>query len=98
MHPIRATWTNGQILPSQPVDWPEGLELVVEPISFGKERIGMTEEEWDAISDEEWEAAVRSIQPLEFTDEERAPIERFDEEVRRLSIEAVRRRMETGDF
>jgi hypothetical protein len=27
MNAIKATWTNGQILPAEPVDWPEGSEL-----------------------------------------------------------------------
>lgn len=31
MNAIKATWTNGQILPSEPVVWPEGTELVIEP-------------------------------------------------------------------
>lgn len=31
MNVIKATWTNGQILPSEPVVWPEGTELLVEP-------------------------------------------------------------------
>jgi hypothetical protein len=31
MNSIKATWTNGQILPSEPIVWPEGTELVIEP-------------------------------------------------------------------
>jgi hypothetical protein len=31
MNAIRATWTNGQILPNEPVTWPEGTELFIEP-------------------------------------------------------------------
>jgi hypothetical protein len=31
MSAIRATWINGQILPSEPVVWPEGTKLIVEP-------------------------------------------------------------------
>jgi hypothetical protein len=30
---IHAVWRNGQIVPTQPVDWPEGTALAVEPIS-----------------------------------------------------------------
>ena len=29
MNPIKATWINGKILPAEPVDWPEGSELIV---------------------------------------------------------------------
>ena len=31
MNAIRATWTNGQILPNEPVAWPEGTKLFIEP-------------------------------------------------------------------
>src|SRR5205809_1053937 len=33
MPAIQAVWKNAQILPTQPVDWPEGTVLVVEPIA-----------------------------------------------------------------
>jgi hypothetical protein len=60
MHAIRATWTNGQIVPAEPVDWPEGSQLLVDRVVRNGERIGITEEEWrdddDAIAD--WEARI----------------------------------------
>jgi hypothetical protein len=59
MHAIKATWTNGQILPLEPVDWPEGSELLVEPAaSAGK--TGMNESDWpdDSESVAAWTAAV----------------------------------------
>ncbi len=40
MNAIRATWTNGQIVPAEPVDWPEGAQLLVEPVPAG-EKIGL---------------------------------------------------------
>ncbi len=33
MNAVSAIWTNGRILPSEPVDWPDGSELLVEPLS-----------------------------------------------------------------
>src|SRR5258708_26602935 len=33
MKATKATWKNGRILPAEPVDWPEGSELVVEPMT-----------------------------------------------------------------
>ncbi len=42
---IKATWKNGQILPNEPVDWPEGSELLVEPFE-SSHKIGMDESEW----------------------------------------------------
>jgi hypothetical protein len=57
MNPIKATWINGRILPAEPVDWPEGSELIVKPVpSVGK--IGLDESEWrdDAEALAAWEA------------------------------------------
>ena len=54
MKAISATWKNGQILPNEPVNWPDGCRLSVEPIEAGVE-IGMREEDWsnspEAIAD-----------------------------------------------
>ena len=32
MHAIKATWTKGNIVPAEPVDWPEGTQLRVEVV------------------------------------------------------------------
>jgi hypothetical protein len=95
---VKATWTNGQILPAEPVDWPEGSELVVEPVN-GAASIGLTESEWreDGNSIAEWEKWVRSVQPLEYTDEERAELASYREQHRQFNLEAVRRQMKAGD-
>jgi len=99
MHPIKAIWKNGLILPSEPVDWPEGSELMVEPILPNDERVGLTEGEWrdDPASIAAWETGVRSIEPPVYSDEERAEMTRYREECRRYNLEAVRRQMEAGD-
>lgn len=59
MHAIRATWTNGRILPLEPIDWPEGTELMVQPVT-SSEKIGMDESDWrdDPESVAAWIAAV----------------------------------------
>ena len=94
MHAIRATWTNGQIVPAEPVDWPEGSQLQVQPVVRNGEKIGITEEEWrnddDAIAD--WEAGSAQSSRRFWAEGER-------EEVRQFNIEAVGKQMEqmTGD-
>jgi len=45
MNPIKATWINGRIMPAEPVDWPEGSELIVVPVATPGE-IGLGESEW----------------------------------------------------
>ncbi len=97
MHAIRATWVNGQIVPAEPVDWPEGIELLVEPVPAGGARIGLTEEEWrdDPEAIAAWIAAVEKIEPLLWADGEREAYEAYRQQVRAVTIEAVRKQMET---
>ena len=98
MNAIKATWSNGQILPAEPVDWPEGSELLVEPVPLS-EKIGLTESDWrdDAQSIAEWLAWVDTIEPLVLSDEERTEMEHYRAEQRRFNIEAVRQQMQLGD-
>ncbi len=98
MNAIRATWTNGQIVPAEPVDWPEGSELLVEPVA-PSEKIGLDESEWrdEAAALADWESWIGTIEPLEYTDEERRALARYREEFRRYNLEAVRKQMGLGD-
>src|SRR5438046_286299 len=98
MNAIKATWTNGQILPLEPVDWPEGSHLLVEPLE-PSEKIGLDESEWrdDPESIAKWVAWVDTIEPLILSEAERAEMERYRAEHRRYNIEAVRRQMELGE-
>jgi len=95
MNAIKATWTKGQIVPAEPVDWPEGSELLVEALA-PSEKIGMTEEEWgdDPESIAAWIAAVDKIEPMIWADGEREQYERYRKECRDFNIEAVRKQME----
>ncbi len=43
MNAIMATWTNGQIVPSEPAEWPEGTRLVVRLIQSGGDKTGPDE-------------------------------------------------------
>lgn len=94
MHAIKAIWTNGRILPSEPVDWPEGSRLLVEP-EVNSQKVGLDESEWrdDPGSIAAWMAWVDTVEPPVYTDEERADMERFRAEHRRYNIDAVRRQM-----
>jgi len=98
MNAIRATWTNGRIVPAEPVNWPEGIELLVEPVA-SSERIGLDESDWrdDAAALADWEAWIGTIEPLEYSDEERAELARYREQFRRYNLEAVRKEMGLGD-
>jgi hypothetical protein len=95
MNAIKARWTNWQIVPAEPVDWPEGSELLVEPVPTG-EKLGMSEEEWrdDPESIAAWIAAVEKIEPMIWEEGEREEYERYRKESRDFNIEAVRKQME----
>jgi hypothetical protein len=93
---IKATWTNGQIVPAEPVDWPEGSQLVVAPVAPSGARIGMSEDQWrdDPEAVAAWVAAVEQIEPLLWKEGEREEYERCRAEHRRYNVEAVRRQMQ----
>ena len=96
MNAITAVWKNGQIMPSEPVDWPEGIRLLVEPIELNGEKIGLDESEWEdtpeALAD--WEAWIKTIEPMVWAEGEREDYEQYREKVRNFNIEAVRKQME----
>jgi len=95
MNAIKATWMNGQIVPLEPVDWPEGSELLVEKVPAG-ENIGLSEEDWkdDPESIAAWIAAVENIQPLVWAEGEEEEYVRFRENFRQFNLGAVREQME----
>jgi hypothetical protein len=95
---IKATWTNGQIVPAQPVDWPEGSQLVVAPISPEVAQIGLTEDEWhdDPEAVAAWTAAVEKIEPLIWLEGEREEYERFRAAQRQFNIDVVRDQMQVN--
>ncbi len=95
MNSVKATWMNGQIVPAEPVDWPEGSQLVVEPIATNGAEIGLSEDQWreDPESIAAWVAAVEQIEPLIWENGEREEFERYDADQSRFNIEAVRKKM-----
>jgi hypothetical protein len=73
MKAIRAIWKHGEIIPTQPVDWPDGTTLTVEPI----EEPCAVESEGDLLGSDpdsiaRWLAWFDTLEPLEFTPEEEA--------------------------
>ena len=96
MKGIHAIWKDGRMIPTQPVDWPEGTALAVEPI----EESLVTDPQGDLLGDDpasiaRWLAWFDSLEPLSFTPEEAAweaarqerrdwEKSRFDERAERL--------------
>jgi len=73
MNAINATWKNGQIVPDEQVDWPEGCRLVIEPVP-SPGTLGLREEDWpdtpEGLAD--WQRWYDSLEPLLLTPDEEA--------------------------
>jgi hypothetical protein len=72
MDAIRAIVRSGRLELDAPSDWPDGTEVLIEPVNGRWEKIGIDESEWsdDRISLADWEAWIQTIEPLELTPEE----------------------------
>jgi hypothetical protein len=81
-----------------PLHWPDGTEVRIESAIVPPEEIGINESEWtdDTASLADWEAWIKTIEPLEFTPEEFARMAEFDLLMRAHNVEAVRRQMQQG--
>jgi hypothetical protein len=92
MDSILGTYQRGHVLLDEPVNWPEGSRVVIAPAN---KRKGLTEEEWPDTPEgiAALLANLDAVEPLEFTPEEEAEIAAAREEVRRMTIEAVRKQM-----
>jgi hypothetical protein len=73
MKALMGTVHNGQIVADQPIEWPEGCRVVIEPAA-NEEALGIREEDWP--TDQEGIARLLAlmdqIEPLEMTPEEEA--------------------------
>jgi hypothetical protein len=96
MNAITAVWKNGQIVPNEPVDWPEGSQLLVEPLETRGEKLGLDESDWDDSPEgiAEWVAAVEKIEPMVWAEGEEDDYQRWREEIKKYTIEAVGKQME----
>src|SRR5690242_12529713 len=73
MKAIHAIWKDGRIVPTQPVDWPDGTALSVEPLEGSS--VAETEGELsggDPVSISRWIADFDALPPLRMSDAEEA--------------------------
>ncbi len=97
MKTIHAIWKNGRVLPDQPVDWPDGTALIIEPI----ENTEVPESEDDLLGNSpeaiaRWVAYVDSLPRLEMTAEEEAEWQAARQEMKAYAI-AKMRSLDVGD-
>jgi hypothetical protein len=98
MDVIKATVKSGRLELESPLHWPDGTEVRIEATMVPLDKIGIDESAWsdDAASLADWEAWIKTIEPLEFTPEESASMTEFDQRMRAYNLEAVRHQMQQG--
>ena len=98
MNTITGTFQGGEIVPDTPVDWPDGTRVEIK-VATKSMKIGIDESEWrdDAESLADWDAWIKTIEPLEFTPEEEIEMKAFASKMRQFDIEAVRLQMERSE-
>jgi len=95
MTAVKAVVKGGRLELQAPSDWPDGTEVLIEPTPKPAGKIGLDESEWrdDPAALADWDAWIKSIEPLEYTPEEAVTIAEFEERMRQHNVEAVRRQM-----
>lgn len=70
---VHATWKNGQIVPDEPVNWPDGARLVVDALSVNEISL-VREDDWptDAQSIAQHLVLMDQIEPFDMTPAEEA--------------------------
>ena len=98
MNTIKTIIQNRRIELKAPDELPDGTEVLVDVTPVSAEKVGMDESEWrdDASALADWDAWLRTVEPVELTPEEQTANDRFDDAFRRFNIEAVRKQMEEG--
>ena len=93
MDAIKAIVKDRRIALDVPDDWPEGTEVIVEPLT---QSIGLREEDWpatpEAIAD--WMAWYESLEPLVFTPDEENELAAWRQKVKEYTIANMDRSIE----
>ena len=93
MKTIHAIWKNGQIIPTQPVDWPDGTNLSIEAVEQPE---GSATEE-DLLGNEpaaiaRWIAAFDALPPMRMSEAEEAAWQAARREMKDYTIAKMQER------
>lgn len=95
MSAIQGTWREGRIILDEPVQWPEGRRVRVEPLA-AEAAFGLSEEEWsdtpEAIAD--WLQWYDSLEPLEMTPEEEVRLADWRTQIKEHTIATMHEAIE----
>ena len=68
---VHAQWKDGKIIVDEPIDWPDGCDLEVRPVTFNSsESADVQSNDPEAVA--RWIAEFQAIPPLEMTAEDEA--------------------------
>lgn len=92
MSAARGTYQNGRVSLDAPVDWVEGARVTVCPAD---EPLGLSEADWPDTPEarERLLALWEAIEPLEMTSEDEREIQAAFDDVARVTLAAVRKKM-----
>jgi hypothetical protein len=98
MKAIHAIWKDGRIVPTQPVDWPDGTTLVVEPIEGPR----AAEPEGDLLDDDpvsiaRWIASFDALPPMKMSAAEEAEWQAARREMKDHTIAQMQKRLPEGE-
>ena len=87
---VHAKWKYGRVVVEEAVDWPDGCELEVRPVSVNGSDDDVQSNDPDAIA--RWIAEFQAIPPLEMTDEELAEWQAARQAQRELELKTFDQR------
>ncbi len=87
MSAIRGKYVNGAVVLGRAADWPDGTEVIVEPVPSGGP-VGMRDEDWPTTPEgiAALLARMDQVEPLELTPEEEADIAAWRQKVKDYTI------------
>ena len=89
---IKARWINGQAIPDEDVDWPEGSVVFVSRLPLLEENsTEIPSQDDDPAAIAEWLKWYDSLEPLVFDEDEEAEIERARQRVGEYSRQNMSR-------
>lgn len=87
---VHAKWKDGRVIVEDIVDWPDGCELEVRPVSVNDLDDDFQPNDPEGI--ERWIAEFQAIPPLEMTDEEEAEWQAARQAQRELELQTFHQR------
>src|SRR5437867_10863692 len=92
MSQVHGTYHGGRVDLDRSVDWPDGSRVTVLP---SREEFGLNEADWPDTPENRAAIVARleAIEPLELTAEDASEIEAARQEVREITLKAVRTKM-----